>query len=408
MFTREALEKDKDPDLELEELALAVCEQALHPASYELPSNYLSRERFDHVLLTLNRQASPGYPYSLEASTIGEWLKFDGLAYDWFQTDRLWYDVECVIRGETEMWLKAFIKMEPHSATKIALGRWRVIMCFPLNYQVLWKMLFDYGNEQFLTASYEIPIQHGMKLVGGDWKLYRRQWIHLGLNAGTDISAFDWCVTLRKMRLVYELRRRLAKGPHVAGWFTLASRLLDELFLNPRILFPDGEVYILSVPAVQKSGSPNTIADNSILRLFESVVISMKAGMRVYPLPRCVGDDSLEKIQLTDEAADILRSVYRQRGWRLKQIVPGLEFVGHDFKPSGPVPLYEEKHLWRYCHMPGDLIPEFLEGMARLYAHSPLFSLWESLALRNGVRLMSQSYYKTWYDSEPLAFDRLV
>lgn len=400
-FTRFALEKD-NWTTELEDQALAIAEHALHPASYFLPGDYLSYERFQHVLRTLNFQASPGYPYTKEYPTIGEWLKFDGISFDLYQVERLWLDVERVIKGESAMCLKAFIKMEPHKITKAVAGRWRVIMCFPLDYQVLWKMLFDYGNEQFLTASYDIPIQHGLKMVGGDWKLYYRQWQHLGLNAGTDISAFDWCVTLRKMRLVYELRRRLAKGSHVEGWFQLASRLLTELFVCPKILFPDGEVWEMTVPAVQKSGSPNTIADNSMLRLIEAIVVALQAGTPVYPLPRTVGDDALEKLELTDEAISKLRLAYHDRGWILKQVVPGMDFVGHIFSVSGPRPSYEAKHLWRYCYLPDEIIPEFLEGMARLYAHSPSFKVWEDLAERRGVKLMSRAYYQAWYDFEAL------
>lgn len=393
-----AIEEDRESHVEGQ--ALAIVENALHPASYVLPEDFTSYDRFRQVLSTLNFQASPGYPYAKEYPTIGEWLGFDGLHYNEFQVERLWYDVCCVIRGESEMWLKAFIKMEPHKLSKITAGRWRVIMCFPLDYQVLWKMLFDYGNNRFLEACYDIPTQQGFKMVGGDWKLYCRQWQHLGLNAGTDISAFDWCVTLRKMRLVYELRRRLAKGPHVERWFSLASRLVTELFVEPRILFPSGEVWVMTVPAVQKSGSPNTIADNSILRLLEAVVVSLQNGFSVYPLPRTVGDDALEKLNLSEDEVERLQRAYRARGWVLKSVSPGMEFVGHVFKASGPVPLYVEKHLWRFCYMAEEVIPEFLEGMARLYAHSPLFGLWEDLALQRGVRLMSQDYYAAWYDFE--------
>lgn len=401
-YTLQALTKDEEVDETSEELALAICEQAMFPASYILPGDYLSRERFSHVIRTLNFQASPGYPYSTESPTIGEWLGFDGLNFNDHQVDRLWCDVGFVIKGETEMWLKAFIKMEPHKLTKAVEGRWRVIMCFPLNYQVLWKMLFDYGNNAILEAAYDTPVQHGLKMVGGNWKLFYSQWQHLGLNAGTDISAFDWCVTYRKMKLVYELRRRLAKGPHVEEWFSLASRLLSELFIGPKILFPSGEVYIMTVPAVQKSGSPNTIGDNSILRLLESVVVSIRAGLPIYPLPRVVGDDALEKVNHTSEYVEILKRAYSERGWILKQVVPGMDFVGHVFVPSGPMPLYEGKHIWRLLHMPDEIVPEFLDGMARLYAHSPKFRMWKAVAECLGVKLLSQEFYKTWYNFEAL------
>lgn len=380
-----------------------MCEAALHPASYFLPGDYLSRERFEEVIRSLNFRASPGYPYSTESPSIGEWLGFDGCSFDRYQVERLWYDVNLIIKNETEMILKSFVKMEPHKRAKIEAGRWRVIMGFPLNYQVLWKMVFDYGNKAMLEASYDVPTQFGIRLMGGDWKLYQRQWTHLGLNAGTDISAFDWCVTLRKMRRVYELRRRLAKGPHVEEWFQLASRLLDELFVNVKVLYPNGEIWRIVWPAVQKSGSPNTIADNSILRLYEAVVVALSTGQAVYPLPRTVGDDALEKLDLGSDQVNFLKGAYATRGWVLKQVVPGMDFVGHTFSLHGPVPNYVGKHLWRFVHMPDSILPEFLEGMARLYCHSPHFWVWELLANKRGVKLMSQDYYKAWYDFEAMA-----
>lgn len=401
-FTADAIRADEEFDEEIEVQALAVCEAALHPASYFLPGDYLSRENFEVTIRSLNFKASPGYPYTAEYPSIGEWLGFDGFSFDAYQVERLWYDVNLIIQGDTEMILKGFIKMEPHKKAKIQAGRWRVIMGFPLNYQVLWKMVFDYGNRAMLQASYDIPTQFGLRLMGGDWKLYRKQWVHLGMNAGTDISAFDWCVTLRKMRRVYELRRRLAKGPHVGEWFKLASRLLDELFCNVKVLFPNGEIWQIVWPAVQKSGSPNTIADNSVLRLYEAVVVALTNGLSVYPLPRTVGDDALEKIDLSEDMVRILQEAYRRRGWRLKQVVSGVDFVGHTFTTHGPMPNYVGKHLWRFVHMPSEVLPEYLEGMARLYCHSPHYWVWDRLAAERGVKLMSQEYYQAWYDFEAL------
>lgn len=275
-------------------------------------------------------------------------------------------------------------------------------MAFPLNYQVLWKMLCDFGNEALLRSAYETPVQHGLKLMGGDWRLYHQKWVHLGLNAGTDISAFDWCVTYRKMQLVYELRRRLAKGPQVEEWFSLVSRLLEELFVGKKVLYPNGELWCFSWPAVQTSGSPNTIADNSLLRLIDDVVVSLSNGFPVYPLPCTVGDDALVKCGTSEEDVANLIAAYRRRGWVLKCVEFGLDFVGHKFTSQGPVPLYFGKHLCRFAFIQDKIIPEFLEGMARLYAFSPLFKCWEQLASATGVYLLSQDYYKTWYNTEAL------
>lgn len=377
--------------------ALAVCERALRPITYFLPDNYDSRERFEEVLVTLNRQATPGIPYDRENSTIGGWLGFDGFEYDQHQKDRLWFHVQQVFNGEFDILYKTFIKQEPHKQAKIRQGRWRLIICFPLCVQVAWKMLFDYLNVELLQHSLEIPVQHGFQLMGGGWKHYHRQWKNQNLNAGTDVSAFDFSTTWKKVRRsVFELRARLTKGRRVDDWKRLALRLYEQAYVGCNVQFPCGTTVRINVPAIQKSGSPNTIADNGLLRFYESVVIALSLGKFVYPLGSFVGDDALECIHRDDEES--LVAAYKRRGWTIKQVEWGMNYVGHDFTATGPMPSYLAKHLYSYRYLSDEVVSGFLESMVHLYAHSPHTWIWHRLALLRGLALSSEGYYKVWYD----------
>lgn len=395
-YTSPALLADQGNREDISAQALAICEQALKPLIYDLPDNYSSRERFEEVLQTLNRQATPGIPYDTEAPTIGDWLKFNGSEYDQFRRDSLWFDVGKVFEGTYPITLKTFIKPEPHKIEKIRDQRWRLIICFPLCVQVAWKMLFDYTNNMMVERAYEIPVQHGFQLFGGNWKHYYRQWTSQGLNAGTDISAYDFSTTWLKVRnSVFQMRVNMARGAHVAAWKDLALRLYEQIYVGSIIHFPCGTVVRMLVNAIQKSGSPNTISDNSLLRFYESVYISLANGLSVYPLGSFVGDDALERIHPDDEST-LLRA-YKERGWTIKQIERGLDYIGHSFTPTGPMPLYLGKHLYSVRFVSDSLMPEWLESMARLYAYSPHAWIWHELARMKGIHLLSPRYYEAWY-----------
>lgn len=380
------------------QLALACAERALQPSAYYLPENYLSRERFEEVLHTLDNTSSPGIPYTDEAPTIGEWLKFDGFEYDPTQRERLWIETKLVLEGHWIPTYRVFIKKEAHTRIKAQDGRWRLIFGFPLNVQVAWKMLFDYGNISFLDHSLDIPIQHGLKLVQGDWMHYYRKWRTEGLNCSTDISAFDWSVTWPWIELVLALRTRLAKGPHVEGWTVYARRLYELAFKGVILQFSNGEVCSFSLAAVQKSGSPNTIADNGMIRYLRALYVRLRHGLPMHPPGAYVGDDALERVKVEDFPR--LREMYKEVGLTVKTVEEGIDFVGHRFVPSGPLPAYIEKHMWNLVHQPGENLPDYLDQMARMYAHSPLEEFWQDIALECGVFLASPEYYRTWYDTE--------
>lgn len=353
------------------------------------------------MVYTLNWQSTPGIPYNREYPTIGEWLKFNGLGCDNFQMQRLWYDTQLVLEDKWEHLMKAFIKMEPHKRSKVLSKRWRIIICFSLPVQVAWKMLFDFLNVRLLENSYDIPVQHGFQLYKGSWKQYYRQWASRGYNCGTDASAWDWTASGWLMDAVLELRFRLMRGvdSDVLAWTRIARTLYRRAFSFAKIVLPDGMVLRQNFDGLQKSGSPNTIADNSMARFIASVVVAMNMKVPLNP-GRFVGDDALELHPENEEYVSMLIEEYRKIGIVIKSVEFSMEFVGHHFSGAGPRPLYVGKHLWSLAYTSRENIPAFLDSMARLYCHSNYFQMWQSLAERLGVRLFSRSYYLDWYDNE--------
>nr|UGO57522.1 MAG: hypothetical protein 2 [Riboviria sp.] len=258
-------------------------------------------------------------------------------------------------------------------------------------------MVFDFQNQALLEEVFDIPVQHGFKLVGGDWKSFYLQWTNYGYNCGKDFSAFDFGTTYSKASRVLELRKRLVRGARFVQWSNIASALYEMIYVNAHCLLPNGELWKISVRAVQKSGSPSTLPDNGLLNFLESLDVSLLNGWPIYPLGSYVGDDGLEKRKATNE--DYIKA-YGELGWHLKQVEDGMDFIGHKFTSVGPQPLYVEKHLWNLVYTPAEILPDYVESMCRLYTHSPWFGMWQRVAERLRITVLSHGYYKVWYNHE--------
>lgn len=353
------------------------------------------------IIPKLNMASTPGYPYCLEKPTIGQWLGWDGFQARAENLERLWFDCNLVIENKYEHIMKSFIKMEPHKLSKAKLRRWRIIIGFSLPVQVVWKMLFDYTNDLMVKKAYETPLQHGLVLFEGGWKQYLRQWKSQGYNSGTDASAWDWTVSGWLVDAVLELRTRLVRGNEetMRTWTRIAQQLYASAFSRARILLPSGELLQQEFDGLQKSGSPNTISDNSMMRYIASIIVTLRLEWPIRAGVFC-GDDALESLPDDVDSVNALINNYRDLGIIIKSVERGLEFVGHTFTDKGPIPLYLGKHLWKLKYTKEEDLATFLDAMCRLYCHCEHFALWEFLARRLGVQVYSRSYYLDWYDFE--------
>lgn len=382
------------PSFEVQERILYECEKELSSCIVTLKDDFDTRSSFDRAVLRLDMTSSPGYPYSYEATTNGQWLKWNGVFCDPIQLERLWYDVKLVLSDQWQHVLKTFIKQEPHKKSKVDEKRWRLIMASSLCVQLAWHMLFDDLNDKEIEKSYIIPPQQGIVLPSGGWRLYYDSWKQRGLSHGVDKSAWDWTAPFWAIMLDLDLRFRLLRGSRKKEWLLVAKILYRHMFEDPCILTSNGCLYRQIVPGIMKSGCVSTISINGHCQLFLHIASCLEAGISIFPFPRCCGDDTINHQKHCH-----LSPYYARFGVIVKSVSNDIEFVGHRFDIDGPKPLYVDKHIKRLLYVPDDILPGFLDSMSRMYVKSSLFGFWESLAndLVGGLPL-SHKAINYWYD----------
>jgi len=371
-------------------------ELAYDQSRWRLSDDFDSRGAFDKALRRVDMTSSPGWPYCKEKPTNGEWLRHDGISCCPVQLGRLWYDTQLVLAGKYDNYLKTFVKSEPHKKSKVEEGRWRLIMAAALPVQMAWHMLFDEHNDVEIRKAYYIPSQQGMKLPGGHWKLYRDQWLSSGYNCGLDKSAWDWTAPYWALQLDLEFRYRMGRGRRMADWRSIAETLYHQMFNNPTIILSDGALWRQTVPGIMKSGCVTTISTNSHMQVMLHLLACWTQGVSIYPFPVACGDDTLQTLA---QSGDV--SAYTKYGVVVKQASEGLEFVGHDFLETGPWPVCMDKHVKKLTYVSDEILPQYLDSMARMYVHTPYYEIWETLAaeLHDGLPLSREAYLH-WYDVE--------
>lgn len=383
----------REPTEETQDAILHYMEKAYVAVAHYLPDDFQSYESFLTSLRSLDFQSSPGYPYQLDAPTNGEWLGFDGFSFNDHRVARLWHDVQSVFSDEWDTILRVFIKPEPHKLKKAQAGRWRLIMAAPLPVQVAWHMTFDSLNAREIDKALKIPSQQGASLPAGNWKAFYRQWVDKGLTCGLDKSAWDWTVPRWCLDLDLRFRERLLRGA-TSEWRRIATMLYRHMFYDPILLTSDGHMYQQRIPGIMKSGCVNTISTNSHCQIMIHLAVCLKEGWDLYPFPVACGDDTLQHVK---HSVSLLP--YEELGVRIKAVSDTMEFVGHTFYPSGPRPAYLLKHLKRLLYLDSDILPEFLDSMARMYVHTEEIHLWELACKRLGIILpLSRQSYQRWYD----------
>lgn len=369
-------------------------EKAYKPCVTILSEDFDEFNHFENSLLRLDMSSSPGYPYQKEATTNGEWLKWDGVTCDRIQVLRLWHDVKLVLEDKWEHVIRVFIKQEPHKKAKVLAGRWRLIMASSLPVQMCWHMLFGKFNDIEIAKAYYIPSQQGLQMVGGGWKQFYRSWKQDGTVCGIDKSSWDWTAPFWAIDLELEFRRRMLRGSRTQDWFTLANLLYRRMFVDPVLMTSDGRLYKQIVPGVMKSGCVNTISLNSHCQLFLHMAVCLEAGWDIHPLPRCCGDDTLSHVKHTLDM-----SLYERFGVVIKEVSETTEFVGHEFTENGPRPLYIMKHFKKLRYVNSEIMADYLDAMARMYVHTHYYEFWEYLSIQLGKPLPhSRDFYRYWYD----------
>lgn len=362
-----------------------------------LIDDFDTRDNFETCLRSLDFRSSPGYPFMGEKPTIGDWLGFDGISFDAMQVNKLWLMVvDLLENANIDCLWRVFVKQEPHKEHKMQQSRFRLIMCPPLHLQVLWQMLFSRQNSIEIEQAYFIPSQQGLIMPYGNWKQFYSQWVGQGTTCGTDAVAWDWNLPGWVFQLDLKFRERQTRGYRTTEWMEQAAKLYKNAFCECKLVFSDGSVYEQLHWGVMKSGCVNTISTNSHGGVIYHILYCLETGMSIYPMPKCVGDDKL----VAAEHAQYLE-VYEKYGNLIKSVSDTCEFVGHEFFPSGPKPMYIGKHVYNFRYVKPEVMEETIDSYLRLNALCDEgWDFWYFVAIELGLasKVLSRRYYQAWYN----------
>lgn len=356
---------------------------------WKLEEGWDSRAAFDKVLLDLDKTSSPGYPLLREATTVGQWLRWEFDRPNATQAERLWCMVRQVLGGTYHHIFRAFVKDEPHKKAKADEGRWRLIIASSLPVLVVWRMAFGTLNDLLNESVYSTPSMHGLVLCYGGWRRFLALCRLRNLKVARDLSGWDVNSPGWVFRADLELRKRLCDNP-TPYWESVVDMLYRDTFEESEILFSNGLVYKQKFSGFMKSGCFNTISTNSIAMYLMHVVACVRSRIKIGVL-YAVGDDTIQ-----EPFPDCYLDELEKLGCRVKEVVDGVEFVGTDFRNSAPEPMYFAKHVVNVCIT--EEVEDTIDSYCRLYAHSPKLAFWKRLAQRMGLKVRSSAFYQAWYD----------
>lgn len=353
------------------------------------PIDWMDYNRYLKMLNDLDMTSSPGYPYMQAATTIGKWLKDDGLGnFDPVRVQILWSDVQQVLAGEYEHLFRVFVKDEPHKIKKVREKRWRLIIASSLPVQMVWRMAFKHQNDWLNERPYEIPSAHGLVFPHGGWMRFKAHLDSKGLNWSRDISAWDinmpgWVVdVVRKFRLSQG-------GP--SSWERVVNQLYADAYQRAKLIFSDGTILQQQYTGFMKSGLFNTISDNSLGMVPMHVLASWRSGLPVGSV-WATGDDVLQT-HMSDSYVVELEGL----GCVVKEVEKAKVFMGTSFE-NKPFPMYFSKHVVNFSSS-REYLGDILDSYMRLYCHVPEFELWRQVAIVMQLPVKPRFYYQFWYDS---------
>lgn len=240
--------------------------------------------------------------------------------------------------------VKVFIKNEPHKISKLRAGRYRIISNVSLVDSLLERILFRKQNQLEIARWRTCPSKPGMGLHDEGLKelysLFVQSQARFPL-AESDVSGWDWNVKGWMMEDDMLMRAALAGARPGSPYHHMLMARYYTVSLKVFVL-SDGSLLAQRVRGIQASGSYNTSAGNSRMR----VALAYVAGVQWVI---AMGDDDVESY---DETGEVERN-YRRLGIPLKDYKlcePGMfEFCSTVFRGSWKgAPANAARTLYRY------------------------------------------------------------
>lgn len=330
-------------------------------AEWELPSDFMSYEHYLRVVQDMDMTSSPGYPLLRQFTTNKQLFGAVDGTFDQVQLHMVWQLVQQRLAARDSDPIRLFVKPEPITQKKLEAGRNRLISSVSVIDQIIDSMLFSTMNRRLHCNYIDLPSKVGWSPYVGGWKIIPPFWW------ASDKSAWDWTATMWLAQEALELRSSLCKtsGEQYDLWLELAHWRYSKLYIGADFIASSGLRFKAKFDGMVKSGSVNTIDDNSIMQDLLHIRVCMELGHEV-TAQYIMGDDVLQ--QPPQEPA----AYYNLLGQfcRLKQVTPYTEFAGHRFDHTVAEPLYYGKHCFNLLHVKPSVQLETANSYSLLYHRS--------------------------------------
>jgi hypothetical protein len=310
--------------------------QAVDRLAGELPKSGVSQEpSFELFVLSVEKEirnlrnwgSGTGYPFIADFPTIRDIVEQDYVSLVACSVARL-----CAWKRGVSLplFLKVFIKREPHRKAKIDSETWRNIKAFPADFllaqRVLYGDLVDCYIQSWSRESF--PLCPGMGSTDDDNCVLANKYRHI-MHPGvtplsTDVSNWDADVKKWLHDAAFEALLR-SRNPS-PSWEKI-MRCCEQQKASPYLVAPNGWVFSLIQEYTVLSGDFLTAILNSMERAILADVAELSANGRT-----CgrftMGDDCVE------ESVDAERKLdaYATLGFAIKvaQVDGDFEFCSHD------------------------------------------------------------------------------
>lgn len=370
---------------------MEILEERWKPLTWELPDDFLSYEHYKRVVVNLEWNSSPGYPWLFQYATNRSLFEVvDGVPSE-RALRMVWAVVRCRIANRDSDPIRLFIKAEPLKRSKLELGAGRLISSVSVVDQIVDGMLFGVFNDLATRHYLDVPAKVGWSPYGGGWKIMP---FH-GMKS-LDKKAWDWTLLMWVVHFLFELRKNLMKrSKHSALWEELAEWRYLALFAQPLFVTSAGMMLRQIFDGVMKSGCFNTIVDNSVAQDVLHVRVCVEMGLEVGDL-MSMGDDTTQGD--FDEFPEYVHRLSRY--CRVKGVVEANEFAGHRFKGHSVEPLYLGKHSYNLLHADPAKMADLAASYCLLYHRSQLRDHMRGLFEQMGIRIPSLRVLDVIYDGE--------
>ena len=354
------------------------------------------------VRLNVDFSTSPGYPYSLQHHSNGDYFGWDPIT-ETFDPDRM--DAAYLrFKGRAASYeeggegdpIKLFIKPEPHKVKKALEGAWRMISSVSIIDNLLIWVAYGSYFRNVIANWNKVPAKAGWTPQRGGYKWITRLFDETHC---ADKSSWDWTVHDYIMDILYDHYDDLAQNS-APEWL---PGLWNHLFKN-NVFENHGHIFRLRTKGVMKSGIMGTIFFNCDGQLVIHILSLLRTY--TYKVARSKADDiaTLGDDTVQDAESDAYFEQLGKTGIILKQIdryTKGVvEFAGHVMRPNSSIPAYRSKHLYTLLHLEPESAAETLESYQFLYTFEPrmLSLIRDMLREVNPEAVRSDRFLRSWYE----------